>query len=70
MVEPRSSKERFMAGQTESSELELIVIRYRAGITQNMRIKYGARIFNIVGMIDVGERHAWLEIDAEEQFGE
>lgn len=59
-----------MAGQTASAETVLIVIRYRAGLTQDMRIQYGARIFQVVGMIDVEERHQWLEIDAEESHEE
>jgi SPP1 family predicted phage head-tail adaptor len=59
-----------MAGQTASAETVLIVIRYRAGITENMRIGYGGRVFQIVGMIDVDERHQWLEIDVEESHEE
>jgi SPP1 family predicted phage head-tail adaptor len=70
MVKPRSSRERFLAGQTASAETVLIVIRYRTGITQDMRIGYNGRQFQVVGMIDVDERHQWLEIDAEETHGE
>lgn len=69
-VKPRSSRERFLAGQTASAEVILFVIRYRTGITQNMRIRYNNRIFDIVGMIDVNEDHAFFEIDAEEKYGE
>ncbi len=70
MVRPRSSRERFMAGQTASSELNLIVIRYVTGLRGTMRIRYGTRIFDILGMIDIDERHCWIEIDAEEKFSE
>jgi SPP1 family predicted phage head-tail adaptor len=70
MVEPRTSRERFQAGQTASAENVLIVIRYQTGIQQSMRIRYGTRVFEILGMIDLEERHAWMEIDAEERFGE
>lgn len=70
MVRPRTSRERFMAGQTASSETVLIVIRYLAGLSQTMRIQYGSRVFEIVGMVDVEERHLWIEIDAEEKYGE
>ena len=66
MVRPRSSRERFMAGQTASAETVLIVIRYHAGIAGSMRIRYNGRTFNILGVIDVEERHEWMEIDAEE----
>lgn len=70
LVQPRSSRERFLAGQTASAESVLIVIRYRTGLDQKMRIQYGSRQFEILGIVDVDERHAWLEMDCEERFGE
>lgn len=59
-----------MAGQTASAETVLIVIRFVTGLDGSMRIKYGTREFQIIGIIDVEEKHDWLEIDAEEKFGE
>jgi SPP1 family predicted phage head-tail adaptor len=70
MIRPRTSRERFMAGQTASAELVLIVIRYVDGIHGDMRIQYGSKVFEILGLIDVDERHDWLEIDAEQKFAE
>lgn len=69
-VKPRSSRERFLAGQTASAEVVLFVVRYRSGLHQDMRIKYNNRVFDIIGMVDVDERHEWFEIDAEEKYGE
>jgi SPP1 family predicted phage head-tail adaptor len=65
LVRPRSSGERFRTGQTASSELYMVVIRYRNNIDSKMRIAYGNRIFEIVGIVDLEERHEWMEIDAE-----
>lgn len=70
MIQPRSSRERFIAGQTASSETVLIVIRWRGDLSQSMRVKYGTRLYHILGMINVEERSRWIEIDAEEKFGE
>lgn len=69
-VTPFTSRERFFAGQTASGGRSTIVIRYRTGIDQTMRVRYGTRVFDIVGApIDVEERHQWIELDAEEVFG-
>ena len=69
-VEPMSASERFNAGQMESAERLLVVIRYRPGLNQSMRVSYGSRQFEIVGMIDLEHRHQWLELTCEERFGE
>jgi len=70
MVHPRSSRERFMGGETASTEQILVVIRYVKGLKGEMRLKYGTRTLSVLGVVDVEERHAWLEIETEEQYGE
>jgi SPP1 family predicted phage head-tail adaptor len=64
-VHPRSSRERYITGQTASNLQALFVIRYWKGLTQDMRIAYNGRNFDILGVVDVEEEHAWFEIDAE-----
>jgi SPP1 family predicted phage head-tail adaptor len=40
--------------------------RYNSSINSKMRIKYNDRKFEITGVIDVDERHKWLQIYASE----
>lgn len=67
MVKPMSARERWASGQTSSLERVLIVIRYLAGLNQSMRVAYGSRVFEITALIDVEERHEWIEMDCEER---
>lgn len=67
-VTPFTARERFFAGQTGSAGRATIVIRWRQGLDQGMRVRYGSRLFDVVGAIDVEERHEWIEIEAEEVF--
>lgn len=66
-VIPQRAFERYEFGQTTSNERILVVIRYRRDISAEMRIAYGDRVLAILAVIDVDERHEWLEIDCEEQ---
>jgi SPP1 family predicted phage head-tail adaptor len=68
MVRPRTAGERFYAGQTASREQLLVVIRYRSGLGQSVRIAYGGRVFEVLALIDVEERHEWIEMECEERF--
>ena len=43
-----------------------IYIRYRKGVTNDMRIKYGDRIFDIVSANNLEERNVEIEILANE----
>ena len=43
-----------------------VVIRHRADIGTNYRIKFGSRIFNIVGILNPDERSKFLEISCTE----
>jgi SPP1 family predicted phage head-tail adaptor len=38
-----------------------IVFRYRPGVEPAMRLRYGARLFEIAAVIDVDERKRWLK---------
>lgn len=41
-------------------------IRYNAGVTPQMRIKYGDRYFEILSVLDVNERKFEMLLDIEE----
>jgi SPP1 family predicted phage head-tail adaptor len=50
-IEPLSVRE-FIAAQSMQSEITTrIVIRYRAGLTANMRILHGSKIYNPAGWL-------------------
>ncbi len=38
-----------------------VVFRYRPGVEPAMRLRYGARLFEIAAVIDVDERKRWLK---------
>ncbi|GAB6171997.1 hypothetical protein JCM15765_14750 [Paradesulfitobacterium aromaticivorans] len=42
-------------------------IRYRNGVTDELRVKYGTRIFTIQSVIDVDERHREINLYCSEE---
>jgi len=61
LIEPLTGREYFYAHQITNEVSHRIIIRYRQDVTASMRIKYKNRIFNIESMIDLEERHMFLE---------
>lgn len=61
-IKPMRGSERYEAQQVQSTLTHKVTIRYRAGIKPQMRILYGNRIFEVEAVIDVDERHKWLEL--------
>lgn len=61
-VEPLRGREYFQAMETESEAVTRVRIRYRPGVTNEMRVQYGDRILYIQGVIDVDERHRELQL--------
>ena len=45
-----------------------IWIRFRSGVTPEMRFALGARVFEIRAVMDAGERHRFLRCLAEERI--
>jgi len=65
-VEPLKGRE-FFAAQKENSETTVrITIRYRSGISPDMRIKFDGKIYEINAIIDVEERHIELQLMCKE----
>lgn len=55
--------------QNTNSELSVrIKTWYYPGITNSMRVVYGARIFNIKSVIDVKEQHKEMHLMCVEVF--
>ena len=64
-IEPISGKEFFQARQ-EQSEVTHRIKTKASGITPDMRVKYGSRIFTIMAVINEGERGAMFTVMAKE----
>jgi len=68
-VAPLSSKEYVSNNELQSSITGRVSMRYLSGVTSDMRIKWGSRIFDIVGPpINTDERNRELILMVEEQL--
>jgi SPP1 family predicted phage head-tail adaptor len=65
-IVPESSREFWSAKQTQADITHLFSIRYLPGVTSRMRIAYGSRVFQIGGVINVGERNVELHLACTE----
>jgi SPP1 family predicted phage head-tail adaptor len=61
-IEPLSAREVFAAEAASAEVTHRITIRYLAGLKTDMRIKHGTRYFDVVGIRNIEERNAWLEL--------
>lgn len=68
-VKPKIVREQFFAQRVEPRIDHTIRLRYTAGLTQDMRIVFGARIFEIKGMVIEDEVKDWITILAAERTG-
>lgn len=65
-VNPLSGNERWQSQRVEANTTHRIFIRYRSGITPEMRVNFGGRIMQVVAVLNLEERNKWLEIQAVE----
>jgi SPP1 family predicted phage head-tail adaptor len=61
-------REDLTAQQVKPVHPETIVIRYLAGVTSKMRVRYGTRVFSIQDLANTGERNEELVLDCVEQL--
>ena len=66
-VEPLTGREYFYAHQIKNEVSHRIRIRFRSDVDASMRIMLGERAFAIESMIDMQERHEFLEILCREE---
>ena len=59
--------ERMEAMKLDNEITHKIRVRYKSGLHPKMRIKFGARYFNILSIINPDERNIYLEIMATEE---
>ncbi|HSQ97991.1 MAG TPA: phage head closure protein [Rickettsiales bacterium] len=65
-IKPISNFDDFEANQIGERISYIITIRYYDSLTTQHRIKYGDRIFNIIGIINPLENNQTMQIEAEE----
>jgi SPP1 family predicted phage head-tail adaptor len=68
-VRPLSGREAIVAKQVKAEASHMITMRYLGPsvvINPTSRLLYGSRVFGIVQVINVEERHRWYEIVAQE----
>lgn len=65
-INPISGKEYYSAETINSDLTHKIRLRYRKGITPDMRILYNGRIFYIVSVINEFERNSTLQLMCRE----
>lgn len=65
-LKQRSGQEREAADRTVAQAMTVITIRYRAGVTAEMRFRHGARLFNIRSALDKDGHKRWLTCLCEE----
>ncbi len=66
-VRPLAGAETVEADRLAGRVSHEIALRYRAGVVPAMRFRDGARVFEIVSVIDVDERRRWLKCLCEER---
>jgi SPP1 family predicted phage head-tail adaptor len=59
-IEPLSGREYFAAKQVNAEVSVRITIRYRKGVTPDMRVVFGNRTFEVLSVIDPKERRESL----------
>ncbi len=65
-IEPLSGLERFLDHQTQSVLTHKIIIRFREDVLPEMRLRKGARVFEILSVMNEQERNHWLALDCKE----
>jgi SPP1 family predicted phage head-tail adaptor len=61
-IDPVRGREFFAARQFNAEVTHKVTIRYRTGISPQMRVEYQGRYFRIEAVIDPNERHEALEL--------
>ena len=63
---PQKTKESELDGKLTATSLYTIRTRYYPGFTSSMRIKFGDRVFEILGIKNFEERNRYLDFTCKE----
>lgn len=66
-IVPRGGGETVSADRVAGSATHDVWMRYRAGVTPEMRLRWGVREFDIRSVTGVDERRRWLRLLVEER---
>lgn len=66
-IRPASSREQYMAGQLQGSISHVVTMRYQAGIQPKMRVSWGSRTLEIVGVRTEDEEGRVVVLDCVEE---
>ena len=59
-IEPLTGNESIIAEALRAHVSHVLVIRSRPGVAPAMRFRFGARLFDITAVLDIGERRRFL----------
>jgi SPP1 family predicted phage head-tail adaptor len=65
-IVPLSGKEKYVSAEKYATSTHQITIRYLDGVDPKMRVVYGTRMFEIVSVINTGERDKMMQLIVEE----
>lgn len=66
-MEPTASVETIIGEQQQHRVTHQVTIRYRAGIQPGQRLIHDGRALYILGIVNPGERNAFLKLQCEER---
>lgn len=61
-IEPLHGDKRYVDGHLQVEATHKVTLRYQSGLTADMRIIYGSRVFKILSLLNQDERNQWLEV--------
>lgn len=65
-IAPSTGRELMRADGVAARLTHEIVLRHRGGVTPQMRLRQGTRVFEIHAVADIAERRRWLRCLCEE----
>lgn len=66
MIEPMSGAELVAAGAQLGETMVTVVIRWRAGLTSNMRVLYEGNAYAVMSVLDDYERHRKVTLTCQQ----
>jgi SPP1 family predicted phage head-tail adaptor len=65
-IEPAGQPAQIVAGAELPNVTHIVTMRFRSNITTRNRLVYAGRVFDIESVIDIEERHFWLQLGCSE----
>ncbi len=66
-IQPLTGNEKYVSAEKHARATHQVTIRYKNGIDPKMRLLSRGRIFEIIAVINVGERDKMMQLIAEEE---